>query len=319
MVIGSRSDDTTSVVMPVSDMQGRTVWTDDGTRLGTIRRIHSDEAGRIVAFDVRERWILGDQFHVSADGMRLDEGDVVVPASATIERIDGGRRHGRAEEPTAVAPTASTMPVLLAGRDGARGRFGGVDLLGSAFGALAAIATLAMLGSLLAAIFDTGMVQLDTSITSFSDVGSDTLVLTGIVIAVAGLVGGWAAGRAARFDGAANGVLAVAWMVAFSVAFALLGLAAGDDYDVLAGSVVPRIDMEAIAWAGVLGFAAGVLLMLVTATVGGMLGEAWHRRADRAMLDVVPVAPASGTTAAASTDAQPLGGSTHPGSSPLVD
>ena len=112
------------VVMPVSDLHGRTVWSEGGQRIGSIRDINTDDDGRIVSFDVRERWFFGHHHEVPATDMRLDGGDVIVPNSAvasfhTRETHTRDRDDERVVDPTTMSSSRtsrsmSTAPVFLA-------------------------------------------------------------------------------------------------------------------------------------------------------------------------------------------------------------
>jgi hypothetical protein len=68
-----------------------------------------------------------------------------------------------------------------------------------------------------------------------------------------------------------------------------LGAWLGDEYDVFANVDLPRFTTDEFALWGSVAFAAALVLMLLGGAIGGLVGEAWHRRADRAMLNVVPV------------------------------
>lgn len=303
-------DTTSQVVMPLADLQGRTVWTEAGDRVGTVRDVQQDEDGRIVSLHVRERWILGHHRDVSAAGMRIDQGDVIVPASSvpvdedarTDARTDASSdvADSRAAEDTRVVPARSEVterrstgfapaPVLLAGREGARSRFGGIDIVGSLFGALVTIASLVLIGGVLGAVFGSDAAQIDTSLDSLDSILTETLLVAAATIFASCFLGGWAAGRSARFDGAMNGVMTVVWVLAIGIGLAALGAWFGDEYDVFAASDLPKLVTDDFAMWGVVSFVAALVLMLIGAALGGALGESWHRRADRAMLDVVSV------------------------------
>jgi hypothetical protein len=276
----------TGVVMPVGDLHGRAVWTEDGHRLGTVRDVVTDDDGQVVSLDIRERWILGPHHLVPASGLRLDDGDVVLPAGTRLVDPDGdvGVVPARASR-----PMASVAPVLLAGREGARSRFGGLDLVASFFGALVTFASVVLIGGVLAAIFGTGEVRFDTSLDSFSSITSQTLLVGGATLLLASLLGGWCAGRGARFDGVGNGMMTVVWVLAIGVGLGALGAWLGDQYDVYSSTNLPRFVSDDFALWGSVAFAVALVLMLVGGAIGGAIGEHWHRRADRAMLDVVPV------------------------------
>ncbi|MCW2921896.1 MAG: hypothetical protein JWL76_1770 [Thermoleophilia bacterium] len=299
----------TQVVMPLADLHGRTVWTEAGDRVGTVRDVQQDDDGRIVSLSVRERWMLGKHREVSAAGMRMDQGDVIVPSSSVAlerdgdtedrserrdrvadrqdrhDRVDG---HDRGSERRPVGRFAHA-PVLLAGREGARSRFGGIDVIGSLFGALVAIASLVIIGGVLGAIFGSDPAQIDTSLDSLESILTETLIVAAATIFLSCFLGGWAAGRSARFDGVANGMMTVVWVLAIGAALAAVGAWLGDEYDVFANSDLPQFVTDDFALLGSVAFVAALVLMLIGGALGGALGESWHRRADRAMLDVVSV------------------------------
>jgi hypothetical protein len=189
----------------------------------------------------------------------------------------------------AARPMSAIAPVLLAGREGARSRFGGLDLVASFFGGLVTFASVVLIGGILAAIFGTGEVRFDTSLDSFSSITSQTLLVGGATLLLASLLGGWCAGRGSRFDGIGNGMMSVVWVLAIGVALGALGAWAGNKYDVYANTNLPRFVSDNYALWGSVAFAAALVLMLVGGALGGAIGERWHRRADRAMMDVVPV------------------------------
>lgn len=283
------------VVMPVSELHGRTVWTEAGERIGVVRGVHQDDDGRIVALDVRERWMLGAHHEVPASGMRLEGGDVIVPATAMARTHDdddaddvSAARRDRVVERRPIGGF-SPAPVLLAGREGARGRFGGLDIVGSLFGALVTIASLVLVGGLLAAIFSADPAAFDTSLDSLEAITTEAMVVGAVTLFVACFLGGWAAGRSARFDGAANGLMSVTLVLAIGVAFAALGAWLGDEYDVFANVDMPSFVTDEFTLWGSVALAAALVLMLLGGALGGALGESWHRRADRAMMDVVSV------------------------------
>lgn len=282
------------LVMPVGDLQGRVVWSESGERVGTIRAVNTDAEGRIISFDVRERWMLGAHHQVSAAGMRIDDGDVIVPTSA----VDSMPKRTRQRQVDRVGEgRAGAMPLFLAGREGARGRFGGLDLIGSFFGALVAVAGLVLVGGLLAAAFGVGPLDVDTSLASLEALLDEAMLVGAAALFVSCFLGGWCAGRSARFDGVGNGLMVVVWLLAIGAAVAALGAWLGDEYDVFATTGLPSFTTDEFQFWGLVAFASALVLMLVGAALGGLLGESWHRRADRAMLDVVSLGddPASTT------------------------
>ncbi len=311
----------TQVAMPVSELHGRTVWTESGERIGVVRGVNQDDDGRIVSLDVRERWMLGAHHEVPAAGMRLDNGDIVVPPSAKAAvdaDRDGDRKHDhdhdgdghrdrahvdsddavvgsgrvvnhRDVQARSASGSVASAPVLLAGREGAKGRFGGLDVIGSLFGALVTIACLVIIGGVLAAVFGTQAASFDTSLSSLEDVLTESTIIAAVTLFLSCFIGGWAAGRSARFDGVGNGLMTVVWVLGIALVLGGLGAWVGDEYDVFANVDLPAVSTEDFQLWGSVALAAALVLMLVGAALGGALGESWHRRADRAMLDVVDV------------------------------
>lgn len=286
------------IAMPVDELRGRAVWTESGDRVGTLKNFRTDSDGRIVSLDVRHGWMFGHHHEVDASSMRMEGGDVVVPASAVSPR-DGERRTPSDADATATATAMprtghGTSPVLLAGRSGARSRYGGLDPAAGLIGALAAIASFVLLGGLLAALFDTDVLSLDTGATSW-DVLTSTPVLVGAAaLALSLFIGGWAAGRSARFDGARNGMSVVGWLLLIGALFAVAGAVFGEKYDLFSSSSLPNVDWNDVGTAGLIGLLAGLAIMLVSSALGGALGSMRNRRIDRHMLDVVQVGPEGG-------------------------
>jgi hypothetical protein len=87
-----------------------------------------------------------------------------------------------------------------------------------------------------------------------------------------------------RFDGARQGM--AVWAVGLIVTVALAALAAilGDEYNVLEELNLPAVPVgdQAITTGGAVAIAAILVGSLLTAMLGGKLGERYHRRVDRA-------------------------------------
>ena len=283
------TDATRRGVLSVDELHGRTVYGADGERLGVVHDVEVGDDGSVGSVHVRDRWMLGHRYVVPSNGMRLEEGDLHVPV--TREQLQSAQRHEGRDGDAGRVDAAESMaaPVFLAGRAGARGRFGGLDVVGSLLGALVAIGSLVVLGGLLAAIFGADPTVIDTSFDSFDLVTTTSMLVGATTIFVSFLLGGLAAGRSARFDGVANGLVMVLWVLGFGVLFGALTAWADDGYDVFGTAGLPSFTTDEFAVWGSAAFAVAFVLMLVAGALGGALGEAWHRRADRAMLDVVDV------------------------------
>lgn len=172
-----------------------------------------------------------------------------------------------------------------------KSRYGGIDVPASLAGMLTAVGMLVVLAALAAgfsAALGYRLAPLDIA------AGRTDVVMTGLAVALVVLfvsfgIGGWAAGRIARYDGGANGLAAALWSLL--LAAALLGLAAwaGSDAELLADTgvadwlrvSVPAEAPTAVAAAG----AAALLVMAAGGYLGGKLGEMYHRKADAALAD----------------------------------
>src|SRR3954462_3742206 len=161
--------------------------------------------------------------------------------------------------------------------DRARERFGGVNLGAAFFGWLVAVGMTALLTGVLAVIataldYSGNVTQSDVQRAA----GSVTLVIAVVLLAVllvAYYAGGYVAGRMSRFDGARQGV--AVWFVGLlvTVAAAVLGWVAGDQYNLLDRVDVPRIPIptDDVTLGGIV---TGILVLLGTlfaAIAGGIV------------------------------------------------
>lgn len=283
----------TGLALPVEELRGREVWTESGDRLGTLRGFDTDDAGRIVALDVRHGWMFGHHHEVDATDMRMEGGDIVVPDVA-VRDMDATRPATATATPPTAARAGSSEPVLIAGRDGARSYYGGLDPAAGLIGALVAIASFVLVGGLLAVIFDTAVLALDSAATSWDVLTADAMLVGAAALAVAYLLGGWAAGRSARFNGAVNGASVVLWTVVLGIAFAIAGTLFGSEYDLFNAADLPQLDWSDVGIAGVVGMLIGLAIMFACSMLGGLVGSLRNHRVDRRMLDVVEVGTVSG-------------------------
>ena len=110
-----------------------------------------------------------------------------------------------------------------------------------------------------------------------------------VALFVAFLIGGWAAGRMARYDGGLNGAMTAFWMLLLIVVFAAIGAWIGQEFNVFAQMNLPD---WASVWSGdevtaaaVIGGVLGLVVMFLGGFIGGKWGEAYHRKADAALAD----------------------------------
>lgn len=174
----------------------------------------------------------------------------------------------------------------------ARSRFGGVDVLSVLGGALAGLGTAALLGGIASAA--------GLSTASIDDAtGSDALAVGGLVAALvllglSALVAGWVAGRAARFDGARNGLLAG---LLLPLLLALMGAAGA--YTAAENGIPASLDGDTLTTAAIVAAVAGLLVGALLGALGGKLGARWHRDVDDVVVGTRPgavTARPTGTT-----------------------
>ncbi|MCW2972824.1 MAG: hypothetical protein JWN72_1097 [Thermoleophilia bacterium] len=272
-------------ILPVSDLKGRAVWDEAGHRVGTLRNVETNGDGRIVALDVQRRWILGPHDRVDATGMRLEGNDIIVPQLAVPSTTDDTV----AASPRPDAPSAPA-PMLVAGREGARARHGGISPISGLMGALVAIATCLLVGGVLFEAADTGAFVFDLKADTDGLLTTSSLWMAVIALGVGAFLGGVTAGRAARFDGVRNGLLVPVWAAVICGLFAAAGGLFGDQYNIIASLNLPNFEFGGIDNWAVIGIVTMLIafgVMLVAGAIGGMLGELWQRRSDRTMLEPV--------------------------------
>ena len=192
------------------------------------------------------------------------------------EKIDGARR-------TDVRTERAGDP--YAGIHAARERFGGVDIPASLVGMLTALSTVIILAGLVGAAF--GVVGYQTGLEENAEDLSIGSLIGGIaVLFVAYLIGGWAAGRIARYDGARNGFATGVWTLIFAGILAALGAWAGSEYDVFENVELPQwFDSDAFTTTAIFSGIAAIAAMFVGGVIGGKIGDRYHRRADTTIAD----------------------------------
>lgn len=170
-----------------------------------------------------------------------------------------------------------------AGNDGgiaeAKQRFGGVDIPANLAGMLAALGAAVVLAGLLAAAGTFGyQLGLKDSTTKLSLGG----LIGGLVtLFVAFLIGGWIAGRVARYNGGLNGLLTAFWFIMLTALMGGLGAWLGDKYNVFAAVNLPQwFSRDALGTGALLSALVAVAVMMGAGCLGGLLGGRYHRRAD---------------------------------------
>jgi hypothetical protein len=167
-----------------------------------------------------------------------------------------------------------------AGIAAAHERFGGVDIPSSIVGMLTALSSVLIIAGLVGAAV--GAVGYQTGLEENAEDLSTWSLLGGVVVLfVAYLIGGWAAGRMARYDGARNGFATGVWTLIFAGILAALGAWVGSEYDVFQNVELPQwFDEDALTAAAIVSGIAAIAGMFAGGILGGLWGERYHRRAD---------------------------------------
>lgn len=170
-------------------------------------------------------------------------------------------------------------------------RFGKTDLVASVTGMFAGLGVLVFLGALIAAgaatiDYQLNMINEDGTLDEASIVG---LVVAAIVVFVSFIVGGFAAGRMARYSGGLNGFGAGLWLILLLAVFAALGAWVGTEYNVFNQLDLPnwfgQIDADDLTAMAVVASAVLIVATLAGGYIGGRLGETYHTRVDAALVD----------------------------------
>jgi hypothetical protein len=165
----------------------------------------------------------------------------------------------------------------------ARNRLGGLDLPATLVGMLAALAFLVLFAGIVGAAI--GAIGYQAGLSGNKEELSVGGLSGGLVaLALAYVLGGWTAGRIARYDGGLNGLMTGVWTILLAAALSGLGAWLGSEYDVLSGVDLPQwFSQDALTFGAVLTGVVAVATMLAAGALGGDWGERYHRRADAAI------------------------------------
>jgi hypothetical protein len=176
----------------------------------------------------------------------------------------------------------------------ARDRFGGFDFPATLAGLFSAIGLMVILGGIFAAAGNFGYMQTEGEGETVVDGGIENvtqevavggLIAGFVTLLVAFLVGGWVAGRVARYDGGRNGFFSALWFVLLAAIFGGLGSWAANEWDVFAEVELPGwFNFDDYTIAAAVSAVVGIALVLLAGWLGGRLGERYHRKADAEMV-----------------------------------
>jgi hypothetical protein len=166
----------------------------------------------------------------------------------------------------------------------ARERYGGLDIPATLVGMLTALAVLLLLGGLIGAAV--GAIGYQAGLKGNVEEISLASLIGGLVtLFVAFVIGGWAAGRMARYDGGRNGLMSAVWAILLAAVLSALAAIFGADYDVLRRAGLPQpFSQDALTLAGIATALIAIGAMLLAGFLGGKWGERYHRRADATIL-----------------------------------
>lgn len=171
-------------------------------------------------------------------------------------------------------------------------QFGGIKVGSAFFGWLAATGMAVLLTALVAAAGTAVGLANNADVTDAVNqmTTNGTVGLVGIIVLLAILFisyysGGYVAGRMARFNGAKQGFMVWIWALIAAVVVALLGLIAGQQFNILANlNSFPRIPINEgeLTTASIIAAVVVALVALVGAVLGGLAGMHFHRKVDKA-------------------------------------
>jgi len=166
----------------------------------------------------------------------------------------------------------------------ARERFGGFDIPAQLTGMLVAIGILVLLGGIAGAVI--GSIAYQTGLRgNLGDISIGSLITGLVVLFLSFLIGGWAAGRIARYDGGRNGIMTAVWFLILTAILAGLGIWLGEEYNVVGRVDLPNwfdawFSTDDVTTGAVISGVAALVVALAGGFLGGLWGARYHRRAD---------------------------------------
>ncbi|XAS67251.1 hypothetical protein V3C33_17695 [Micrococcaceae bacterium Sec5.7] len=212
-----------------------------------------------------------------------------VPVQDTYAAQDTYAERDYAPEAPLADPNLATRETVVARE---KEQFGGMKLGSAFFGWLAATGMAVLLTALVAAAGTAVGLATNTDVNhAVNQASSDqTVGIVGIIVLLVILLisyysGGYVAGRMARFNGARQGFMVWVWALIAAVVVALLGMIAGERFNILAKlNSFPRIPVNEgqLTITGIIAAVLVAMVALLGAVLGGMAGMHFHRKVDRA-------------------------------------
>lgn len=195
-------------------------------------------------------------------------------------------RHDEPVRDTVVEEVPTRETVVARERE----QFGGIKIGSAFFGWLAATGMAVLLTALVAAAGTAVGLATNTDVNATVTSGNETVGLVGIIVLLVILFvsyysGGYVAGRMARFNGAKQGFMVWVWALIAAVVVAILGVVAGQRYNILAQlNSFPRIPVNEgeLTTTSIIAAVVVAAVALLAAVLGGTAGMHFHRKVDRA-------------------------------------
>jgi hypothetical protein len=223
----------------------------------------------------------------------MDPSSTETDTEEVVETTDGSTDVVRETRPVAGevrgGALRSTHSIAADSHEALRERYGGFywgsDFIGFAVAMFFTLVLLGIVGAIVGGVgYQLNAPVPDPNSTTLSETTKNLGIgaLAGSLIAVflAYVIGGYTAGRMARFDGPRNGVGVVIWTVIVAVALGVVGAIIGDRFNV-AQQLHLNIDATTLTAAGAISLLVTLVVMLLGAMLGGWFGERFHRDIDR--------------------------------------
>ncbi len=164
-----------------------------------------------------------------------------------------------------------------------KAEFGGIKFGSALLGWLTTVGTIVVLAAVLAAIASGMNLDSNTSSSDLRGVGLGAAIALLVVLFLGYLAGGYVAGRMARFHGVRQGLAVWLWGVVIAIALSITAAIVGSQSTILVQANLPQIPFTSsgFTWQAILALVAVLLVTLLGAVLGGLMGMRFHRRIDR--------------------------------------
>ena len=166
-----------------------------------------------------------------------------------------------------------------------REQFSGMRFFLGFFGWLTATGLTVLLLAVVAGVSALAGVQNTTSSQGLQTAGIGGAIVLLVVLLIAYFAGGYVAGRMARFSGVKQGLAVWLWAVIVAIIAGVVGAIASSQTGIASqlGSVAQLpFSASQLTVAGIASAIAVLIITLVGALLGGLVGMRYHRRVDRA-------------------------------------